>query len=465
MSGTNIVQVNVSLQQAPLPSTLQQTGAFISQGATHLASQGPILSNPITQMSDLLSIIAAPGVNSSLTWTGGVVTATTAGGHGYTIGDQINLSIAGATPVAYNGFHLATITGASTYTYSLPTNPGTSPATTPGTYTPEDVSELIAMGTTYFAQGSAQAVYVLELGLGSVTEGVATLTTYLDDNPQQLYAVLVPRIWDVNSAFLALIASYESPTSLFYFYVTTTEANYTQYTALMKDVVTMIEAPGNPVTEFSLAAAFYRLLSQNPGPTNKLPPFAFAQQFGVTPYPTAGNGSLLTSLKAAGVNVIRTGAEGGLTNTYLYWGTTMDGRDIAYWYSIDWVQIQSQIALANEVINGSNTPLNPLYYDQFGINRLQAREAGVMTNAVTFGLATGTVIQTEFDGNQLAVALDNDTFVNQCVVNAVPFVSYATALPSDYRVGKYGGLAVVFIVNRGFTLIVLNIVATDFVTF
>jgi hypothetical protein len=69
------------------------------------------------------------------------------------------------------------------------------------------------------------------------------------------------------------------------------------------------------------------------------------------------------------------------------------------------------------------------------------------------------------DGNQLAVALDSNGFTNQCVVNAVPFVSYATSLPGDYRIGKYGGLAVVFIVNRGFIQIVLNIVATDFVTF
>jgi hypothetical protein len=357
-----------------------------------------------------------------------------------------------------------TITGASTFTYAE-SDPGTSPATTPGTYVPGDVTELTAMLTTYFAQGSAQSVRVLELGIGTNVEGIASLSTWLTNNPGVLYAVLVPRGWDGVTQFLALIASYESTTSKFYFYVTTTSGTYTDYTALMKCVVAMVEAPGIPSTEFSLAAAFYRLLSQNPGPTNKLPPFAFAQLFGVTPYPLAGNNSLLTLLKAAGVNVVLTGAEGGLTNTYLYWGTTKDGRDIAYWYSIDWVQIQSQIALANEVINGSNTPLNPLYYDQQGVNRLQSREAQVMTNAVVFGMATGAITLTEFDGTQLAAALDSNQFVNQLVVNAVPFVSYATALPGDYRIGKYGGLSVVFIVNRGFTAIVLNIVATDFVTF
>lgn len=463
MTATNIVTVNVSLQQAPLPNGLQQSGAFISQGAT--TGQAGTLSAPLTQLGDLQSIIVAPLALTSIAWLAGIATATTAAPHGYTVSDQIELTILGAVPAGYNGSFLCTITGASTFTYPLAVNPGTSPASTPGTYTPEDVAELTAMATTYFAQGSAQSVRVLELGKGTPAEGVTALTTWLNANPNTLYAVLVPRTWDGVSSFLALLASYESTTSKFYFYVTTTTGTYTDYTALMKCVVAMVEAPGIPAVEFSLAAVFYRLLSQNPGPTNKLPPFAFAQLFGVTPYPLPGNNAILTSLKTAGVNVVLTGAEGGLTNTYLYWGTTMDGRDIAYWYSIDWVQIQSQIALANEVINGSNTPLNPLYYDQQGVNRLQSREAQVMTNAVVFGMATGAITLTELDGAALAAALSSNSFTNQLVVNAVPFVSYATALPGDYRIGKYGGLSVVFIVNRGFTAIVLNIVATDFVTF
>jgi hypothetical protein len=463
MPATNIVQINVSLQQAPLPSMLQQSGAFLSQGATDLTPG--TLSNPLTQAGDIATIIASALAITSIAWLSSVATVTTAAPHGYTISDVVQLTIAGAVPAAYNGTYQCTITGASTFTYPLTPNPGTSPASTPGTYTPEDVGELVAMNTTYFAQGTAQSVRVLELGKGTPAEGVAALTTWLNNNPNILYAVLVPRAWDGVSSFLALIASYESTTSKFYFYVTTTTGTYTDYTALMKDVVAMVEAPAIPSIEFSLAAGFYRLLSQNPGPTNKLPPFSFAQLFGVTPYPMAGNNALLTNLKAAGVNVVLTGAEGGLTNTYLYWGTTMDGRDIAYWYSIDWVQIQSQIALANEVINGSNTPLNPLYYDQQGVNRLQSREAQVMTNAVVFGMATGAITLTEFDGTQLAAALNSNQFTNQLVVNAVPFVSYATSLPGDYRIGKYGGLAVVFIVNRGFTAIILNIIATDFVTF
>lgn len=458
----NIVQVNVSLQQAPLPNNLQQSGALISQGGTTL-SPGT-LSAYLPLLSSLTALLASPRAMSGLTWTTNVATGTTAAPHGYTMSDTIWLTIAGVTPTAYNGTFLCTITGASTFTYALLTNPGGA-SSVPGTFGPGSINELTQMGTTFFAQGTAQGVYVLELGPGSVADGVTALTTYLTANPSTLYGVLVPREWDGDSDLITLIQSFESTTSKFYFWITTTTGTYTDYTALMKDVVTLIESPNITSNEFSLAAAFYKALAYNPSSTNKVTPFAFSQLFGVTPYPMQGTQALLTTLKAAAVNVVLTGAEGGLTGTFLYWGTTMDGHDFTWWYSIDWMQIQSQLFLANAVINGSNNPLNPLDYDQFGINRLQAVEAQVVTNAIIFGLATGTLIQTELDGPGLAQALDANAFTNQAVVNAVPFVPYATANPSDFAIGKYAGLSVIYIVARGFTQIVLNLIATDFVTF
>jgi len=456
----SIVTLNVSLLQAPTPNTLQQTGALISQGATTKAQNTLTL---LTQVSDLTAILAGTKALSNLTWATNTVTATTTAPHGYTNGDTVELTIAGAAPAGYNGSFLCTITGASTFTYPLAVNPGT--MTTPGTYTPEDVAELLAMATTYFAQGTQAPVYVLELGQGGANDGVATLTTYLQTNPLTIYAVCVPRTWDANANFLSLIASYEAPTGKFYFFVTTTTTNYTSYTALMKDVFALIEAPGIPALEFSVAGAMQALLRRNPSNTNRATPFAFTELFGVTPYPTMGNGALLTALKAAGVNVIGTGAEGGESNTILLWGTTMDVRDFAYWYSLDWVQIQTQLNIANEVINGSNNNINPLDYDQDGINRLEGRLVQVMKNAVTFGLAVGTVTQLQLDGPTLAQQIDANAFSAQAVVNAVPFVTYTTANPGDYKIGRYNGLSIIYIPQRGFISILINILASDFVTF
>jgi hypothetical protein len=537
---TSIVTVNVNQIVAPTPSGLQQTGAFISQGGTNLASGSYSL---LTQLSDLTPLLASGITLTSLSWATGIATATlptvaassgtyngttglvtltlgtalsglapgaqvtvsgatgtgsdasingtfTAGaGSGgttltYTIatgltmtitgatGVQLDLAlsigatfittIAGATPSAYNGTYLATVATASTFTYALTSDGGTSPATGTITFTPSSAAELTAMATTFFAQGAQQAAYVLELGAGTATAGVAALTAFITASPGFFYSYLVPRSWDANAAFLAFLPNYDSTTAKTYFFVTTTTSNYTNYTALMKNVYSMVEAPSIPLTEFSIASAFQVRLRQRPSSTNKVPPFAFSYLYGVTPYPTKGNAALLQTLKNAYVNVVGTGAEGGISNAILLWGTSMDGRDGIYWYSVDYAQIQADLNISNALINGSNDSINPLYYNQQGIDRLQNVVASTMGSAITVGLANGTVITTKLTGAQFVQALDAGTFSDQIVVNAVPFIPYLQANPGDYKIGAYDGLSVVYIPNRGFISILFNLTVTDF---
>ena len=453
-----IVTVNVSEQIAPTPSTLQQTGVFISQGATTTAAGTRTL---LTQLSSLASILTGALPLSALTWSSGVVTATASAAHNITIGDSIELTISGALPSGYNGTYLCTATTSTQFTYSLVSNPGT--ASTFGTWTPEDVTELNAMNSTFFGQGNNAPVYVLELGLGSVTEGVTYLGTWLANNPYTIYTACVPREWDGNSSFLSLIAEYEAPTSMFYFFVTTTISTYSSYTALMKCVMANVEAPSIPTTEFDAAAWMYQVLSMQPSNTNKVPPFAFRYLFGVTPYPTAGNNTLLTQLQAANINYVATGAEGGISNTITWLGDTLDGNDFLYWYSVDWMQIQSNLSLSNAVINGSNNPINPLYYNQYGINSLQSVESNVVQDAITFGLVTGTLTLTTLDSPTLDQQINLGTYANQAVVNCVPFVTYAEANPGDYKIRTYRGMSVIFIPATGFIAIVLNLLVSQFI--
>lgn len=455
----NIVTVTVSQQVAPAPATLQRKGAFVSQGATTTA---PGTVSLLTQLADLTAILTGAKAITSITWSGSVATVTATAPHGFTTSDTLQLTIAGVTPAGYNGTFLATVTGASTFTYPLVSNPGSE--TVPGVYTPEDVAELLAMGTTFFAQGSAVPISVLELGAGNPVDGCAYLTTWIAANPKTIYSYLVPRTWDGAAAYLTLIASFEATTSMTYFWTTTTTGTYSGYTALMKDVYALVEAPTIPATEFSLASNLYRALGYNPSSTNKVAPFVFGYLSGVTKYPTTGNAALLATLRAANINIVADGTEGGVSNTMIAYGRMKDARPFNYWYSVDWVQINSSIALNNVVFNGSNDPTNPLYYDQNGINRLQAREAGVMANAVTFGLAVGSVVQTELTGDQLAAAIAAGTYAGKCVVNAVPFVAYLTANPSDFRAGVYNGLSVTYIPAQGFEAIGINLVVSDFVT-
>lgn len=546
----NIVTVNVSQTIAPTPSKLQETGAIISQGATTLAAGSFSL---LTQAADLTPLLAAALALTSLVWSSGAVTATTAAPHGLTIGTQFITTIAGAVPAGYNGTYTATVTGASAFTYQQPVNPGSE--TTPGTYTPRHVISLTAAVNTFFGQGSQQGVYVLELGAGDATAGVTALTAFLALNPGFFYSYLVPRNWDGNAAFLGFLAQFESNTAKTYFHVTTTLATYQVYSALMKCVIATIEAPatgvypqvaltattwaatnggqatattaaahgvlpgqwftlvgitpvgfngtwlalpgtsgstlvwalapspGTPATvqgtllasvfanagvpfatEFSAAAGYWVALSYRPSSVNKVTPFAFSFLFGVTPYQTRGNGPILTTLKNAFINVVGTGAEGGISDAILLWGTTLDGNDFTFWYSIDWVQINIDLNVANAVINGSNNPINPLYYTQQGIDRLLQVVAQTMSSAVTFGLAIGTVTQTELAGPDLAQAIDDGDFTGLLDVNAVPFIAYLTASPGDYKLGKYAGLSVIYIPARGFDQIIVNVNVTQFVT-
>lgn len=454
-----IVQVNVTQQVAPSPNSLQQTGAFISQGGTTLAA-GKY--SQLTSKSSLAALLATGLTIASLAWSTDVVTVTTVAAHGLPNSETLELTIAGAAPVGYNGTFPCTVTGADTFTYPLSVNPGSE--TSPGTWLPASVGELTQMNNTFFAQGVNRSVFVLELGIGAPTDGITALGTFITNNPAFFYAYLVPRAWDGVSAYLSFLAEYEAPTSKTYFFTTTTSATYTDYTPLMKCVVALVEAPGIPNTEFSAASLFQRALLYNPSNTNKVTPFAFTYVSGVTPYPIPGNSTLLTALKAAGVNVIGTGAEGGISNTLILWGTTMDSNDFTYWYTVDWVQINIDTTLSNAVINGSNDPINPLYLDQPGINTLQAALASLMGDGVQFGMVLGAPIQTALDGNTLDTAINNGTYTNKTVINAVPFITYYTANPADYKTGTYAGYSIIFVAKRGFIQIIINVLVSQFVT-
>jgi len=218
-------------------------------------------------------------------------------------------------------------------------------------------------------------------------------------------------------------------------------------------------------TEFSLAAPFWVSLHYAPSTTNRVTPFAFAFVYGVTPFPTQGQSSLLSVLKNANINVIGTGAEGGISNTILLWGVTLDGNDFTYWYSVDWVQITLDLNTSNAVINGSNNPINPLYYNQPGIDTLQAVAASTMSQGITYGLVLGTVTQTALDGPVLDANIDLGMYADQTVVNAVPFVPYSIENPSDYKIGRYAGLAVIYMPMRGFIQIVYNVLVTELIAY
>jgi hypothetical protein len=117
----------------------------------------------VGNLSQGLALIQPALVLDSLSWASGTVTATTSATLGLSTGTTFTVIIAGAAPAGYNGTYKATVTGTDTFTYALATNPGAE--TAPGTYTVPSAGFLIDALTTFFAQGTAVGVYLLELGV------------------------------------------------------------------------------------------------------------------------------------------------------------------------------------------------------------------------------------------------------------------------------------------------------------
>ena len=434
----NIVNVVVTQQVASAPSQLQQTGAFVSQGGTTLAAGTTQL---LTQLSDLTSILRPATAITSLTWATNVVTVTTTTAHGIPSGDTVQIVIAGSVPTGYNGTFAGTSTGTNTVTYPLLTNPGSE--TTAGTLQLNSTLELTAMGNTFFAQGSTVSVFVLELGVNTVTNGITELETYITTNvghpptssTPQFYSYLLPIEWDVVGAE-TMAGLYDGTTAQVYFYVSSTLATYSGWEGKKSAFVTL-PSPSAPAQEFSAAAIFWSSLAYNPSVSNLAHPFEYTYVYSVTPYSTLTN-TQQTQLLAVGVNWIGTGAQGGISNTLIEGGTFMDLNPFNYWYCVDWLSINVAQALSAAIINGSNLPTNPLYYNQAGINTLQKVAQATVNNGISFGL-----------------------ILSPASVVATPFTTYVAQHPGDYATGTYNGLSLTFVPLRGFSSITIYLTASN----
>ncbi|WP_353613960.1 hypothetical protein [Mangrovibacter phragmitis] len=465
-----IVSINISVTNPPKPSALLKSGALVSQGGTNLTAGTYQL---LTTATDINAILASELIQS-ITWE-----ASTSGNnvslielqaaHGWGIGDNVKVTISGVTPGAYNGTFTATVISTTAFTIPMATNPGS--ATVLGTVSPYAAAELTQMNTSFWAQGKTRSVYVLELGEhASDSASVATLAAFIAEDVsmgntyQKFFSYLTPRSWDTEATFKTLCGLYTNPNNLVKFFVTTTLLTYSAWvTKAFPNVMALVESPDIPATEFSMAAPFQSSLSNDPGSSNKVPPMSYRFMYGTTSYPVDGNSEILTALESANISYIGTAAEGGLSNMMLVKGNMLDGNPFNYWYSVAWAAINLELDLANEIINGSNTTINPLYYDQVGIDRLQKRALKTMRNGITYGLILGQVVGTKLTTDDFNTNFNNGDYAGNAVINAVPFADYTAANESDYQAGKYGGLSAVMTPKRGFDSITFNVNVTNFV--
>lgn len=435
----NIVTVNVSQTIGATPSNLQQMSAVISTGATLQKVGEPVL---ITQDSEITDLVknaigtlkaetASFGAEVTMTLPTGVVIDRDAG-------SEIDITVSGCSPSSWNGTFTATLVGTSTLTWAITGSSLSGQPTTIGEFSLAGSEQLVTAVNTFFAQGNSVGIYLLELGFheAKVGEEVAALKTYMEEPIQRFYAYLVPATWDADPDFITLSKLYTSNESKQYFFVLTglpANTNALNPYAGIKSVIT-VNDDTYPTTN-AAAAMMWNLVSASPSEINKVPPMAF--RFLQAVNANKAKASILSTMTKNNINYVGTGAEGGIANTILIKGVTSDGNDMTYWYSVDWVQINVDMQLANAVINGSNNPINPLYYNQDGIDRLQMVAQGVFNTGVSYGLVNGPT-----------------------PVNAVPFKQYVKTNPNDYGIGRYAGLSASYTPMRGFVEIIFNINVT-----
>ena len=455
--GFNIVSESVTPVVPAAPSMLQKTGAIISQGGTTIT---PGTLQLITQASDLTSLTPTPLAVTSAAWAASVVTLTLTSATTWPVGTTLEITVAGFTPTGYNGTFLGTVATTTTITYPLAVSPGTE--TVAGTVMPAEVANIANLVSQFYAQGAGLSFYIYETGVTAIATAITALQTWLTNNPSAVYLWLVPSTWDAQAGYLTLVELYTAATAKTYFITTTTVSNYTQYPVTAKSVLAMVNAPTAPATETrSAVSIFWQVLNNNPGAGGQVPPLNNRFAYALTPWTGLGIQTTLTAILAANVNVLLTGAEGGLSNIIIRGGRTMDGKQFGYWYAVDWVEINGGRAIAAEVINGSNTSLNPLVYNQLGINQLQSTLVGVMQQAISAGLALGNIVTTQLSQIDFVNNFNNGLYAGQVVINAVPFAAYQLLNPTSYSIGQYGGLSVVFAPQLGFDSILVNITPTE----
>ncbi len=354
--------------------------------------------------------------------TGVAATATTGSGAGLT------LNITATTGSTSNGqvASVAITSGGSAYS-SIPGVTFTGGGGT-GAAGVATISGGAVTGVTITAPGSGYTSAPTVTIAAPPANPVTQLTEYLQSYPLQNYLYVIDPTNSQNTAFGTLAANYNSYTSYTYFLLTLSVSQASVY-ANNKSTILFTPATALPSTEFTASVIAFAFASLSPSAVAKMRPFNYRFATGVTIYALPGTQAFVAAL-GTNTNIIIPATAGGLTELMLLGGQTSDGNAINLWYGPDYASLSVTQALANAIIEGSNDLINPLDYDQQGINTLVARTIQTLNSAVTVGAILGPV-----------------------TVTAIDFADYVIANPSNYQEGIYNGLSFTIVPARGFNAI------------
>lgn len=461
---TQIVNLTAQVTVAPTPSSLQQSGALVSVGGTTLTAGTYQFYGTLASLQAALSAAGnyAELDNMAATF---FAQGTSVGVYVLELGVQTTIPLGIAALQTW-----ITDNPGILYSFCVPADWDTLPAaasttvngvvdagsTLPaGTYYTQvayvnaagAIGNLSPMATTTIATGYELTVTSPPALTGAtdylVYIGTSQTALYLQNgsgtaigtNYSQVAALLTATSPTETLADLANASS--SASGKTYFFPTTTQTNLTSYSGY-KAAYATVESPTVQAGEFDAAAMMYQWLVNNPSASTPLAPMAYRYLTGVNAWPQTGYSTQTQAILSAYGNLVYTGAEGGISNSLIMKGTTMDGSQASWWYGVDWFQIQVKQALAAAIINGSNSN-PPLVYDQAGINTLLKVAQNVANSAITFNCALSITI------------------------TATPFYTYSQQNPTNYKAGIYNGFSATVVGLNGFETITFALDAVEFV--
>ncbi|WP_430229707.1 hypothetical protein [Paraburkholderia tropica] len=507
-----IVNLTAVVTTAPTPSQLQQSGAIVSVGGTSLtAGTYQYCGN----MAAINAIAATSYAITSLAWSSSTVTATVATGVLPAVGTQFTTTISGALPSGYNGTYIATVATSTTFTYAVSSNPGTE--TVAGYFTLSGASPITYPATSFFAQGTAVGVYVLELGdVVGVDAQIAALNTWIQNNPGVFYAYLVPAAWDysvdeVGSAVInnggngytvAPTVTFSAPTS-------GTTATGTAIVSNGAVVSITITNPGSgytaaPTITFSgggggvgaaatanLASALNILAGQYSSPTGKtyffvttsvanLPNYALQKSvYATVPAPTAtsqefDSGAMFYQWLVN--NPSQTNPLGPMAYRFLTGVTPwpQSGQQanvnsvLSNYGNLIYQGTEGGISTAG-IWKGTTMDGTQASW-WYGIDWFQIQVKQALAAAVINGSNQNPPLIYDQNGinSLLAVAqgVANSAVKFQCAlsitITATPFATYVADNPDDYAAGIYNGFSAVAVGQNGFLTVGFALDATQF---
>jgi len=191
---------------------------------------------------------------STITFVTTTATATTSSNHGLTSGQTIVMT--GCTPAAYNGTFIVTVTGLTTFTYTMLSNPGAN-ASPVGSYTTPGTSVVVPAGKSMFVYNTGANVVDAVTHLSSLTLGTALPVASGGSGASTLTGVLKG---NGTSAFTAATAGtdYVAPgtattfTALQTFAGTTSNADLKTSNILETATVSATAAPASPPINYDI---------------------------------------------------------------------------------------------------------------------------------------------------------------------------------------------------------------------